>query len=80
MANIGINQNPIMINEKNQTISLKPNASLTPEILTTLQKNIPNLEGSQVTSFIHGGTIGGYRGTNGKIYASYEDALRNGAA
>ena len=77
LANLGIN--PIMINEKNQTISLNPKASLTPSIVETLQKNIPDLTGSQVTSFIHGGSIGGYRGTNGKIYADYEDAKRNGA-
>ena len=66
-----------LIFEDNQ---IKSQGNLTPTLLTELQKSIPNLSGSQVTSLIHGGTIGGYRGTNAKVYSSYEEAKRNGAA
>jgi hypothetical protein len=64
---------------ENNKISVQGN--VTPDIVTQLKTIIPNLQGSQVTSLIHGGTINtGYRGTNGKYYSSYEEALRNGAA
>ena len=80
LTNISPNKNSVIVNPENNTVSLNPNTSVTPAIVDTLQKNIPNLSGSQVTSFIHGGSISGYRGTNGKVYSSYEEALRNGAA
>ena len=53
--------------------------TITPEITRVLQ-SVGITEGSQITNIIHGGTPCGYRGTNGKCYDSYEDALRNGAA
>jgi len=55
--------------------------NITPNIITELQKSIPNLSGSQVSNLIHGGTINtGYLGTNGKWYADYATAKANGAA
>ena len=81
LPQVNLGTNPIenkLIQEDNK---IKVQGSVTPTIITELQKSIPNLSGSQVTSLIHGGTIQtGYRGTNGKYYSSYEEALRNGAA
>lgn len=55
--------------------------NITPNVIAELKNIVPNLQGSQVTSLIHGGSIQtGYRGTNGKYYSSYEEAKRNGAA
>ena len=77
-VNLGVN--PIenkLIQEDNK---IKVQGSVTPTIITEIQKSIPNLSGSQVTSLIHGGSINtGYRGTNGKYYSSYDEAKRNGA-
>ena len=67
-----------LIQEDNK---IKVQGNLTPTLLTELQKSIPNLSGSQVTSLIHGGSIQtGYLGTNGKWYKDIIDAARNGAA
>ena len=79
-VNLGVN--PIenkLITENNKT---KVQGNVTPTIIQELQKSIPNLSGSQVTSLIHGGFVrtGGYLGLNGKWYSSYEEAKRNGAA
>ena len=79
LPQVNLGTNPIenkLITENNQ---IKVQGNVTPSIITELQKSIPNLSGSQVTSLIHGGTIGGYRGTNAKVYSSYEEAERNGA-
>ena len=77
-VNLGVNpEENKLISENNQ---IKVQGNVTPTIITQLQKSIPNLSGSQVTSLIHGGSIQtGYRGTNAKVYSSYEEAKRNGA-
>ena len=81
MPHVNQGINPIqnkLIQEDNQ---IKVQGNVTPSIVTQLQKSIPNLTGSQVTGLIHGGSIQtGYRGTNGKYYSSYDEAVRNNAA
>ena len=88
LPQVNLGTNPIenkLIPQENKIImgnnQTKVQGNVTPTLLTELQKSIPNLSGSQVTSLIHGGSINtGYRGTNGKYYSSYDEAKRNGAA
>lgn len=75
---------PVFLSTTQGTV-LNPEVPLTTDIIGALNNIFEtDIEGSQISNIIHGGsienTICGYRGTNGKCYSSYEEAKRNGAA
>ena len=67
------------IEQKATAISYDSSKDITPSIIKQIQ-SVFNLEGSDVSNIIHGGTIQtGYLGSNGKYYADACDAWRSGA-
>jgi len=88
LANVGTdtiqNSSTIKISDNNAISLASTNKniepSVTPQVITQLKSIIPNLQGSQVSNLIHGGSINlGYKGTNFKYYKDYCEAWRNGA-
>ncbi len=74
---------PVFISTTQGTV-LNPEVPLTTDIIGALNNIFEtDLEGSQVSNIIHGGSVENtvcvYRGTNGKCYSSYDEAKRNGA-
>ncbi len=74
---------PVFISTTQGTV-LNPKVPLNENIINSLNTVFnTQLQGSQVSNIIHGGSIENticvYRGTNGKCYSSYDEAKRNGA-
>lgn len=74
---------PVFISTTQGTV-LNPKVPLNENIINSLNTVFnTQLQGSQVSNIIHGGSIKNticvYRGTNGKCYSSYDEAKRNGA-